>query len=85
MDLYFRELVTGGNFVKNIFAISAKCVGVMREEGVAPKILQIFFSRQAEICEICGNKFPLKNPAIWYIHVDILIIINYYFSLLHLY
>ena len=67
-DLYFCKLLTRANFVKNIFAIRPKHVGVLRE-GVALKILRNIFSRLAEIREICENKCPQTPPAIWYIHI----------------
>ena len=50
-DLYFRELLTGANFAKNIFTIRPKHVGALREEGVAPKMSRNIFSRLTEIRE----------------------------------
>ena len=42
----------GANFAKNIFTISAKCVGALREEGGAPKFCKIFFRDKQKLAKI---------------------------------
>ena len=59
----FSRIANGSEFREFFFAISAKRVGALREEGVAAKISRNIFSRQAvirEIREIRENKCPRK-------------------------